>query len=57
MKDATPELIALLADQNQYVMVDAYEFTLADGTVVTYRDGGNIDGFAINPAEPQAPIL
>jgi hypothetical protein len=41
MKDATPELIALLATRQFYV-VDLFVFTLIDGTVLRYC-GGDMD--------------
>jgi uncharacterized phage protein (TIGR02218 family) len=34
MKTASPELIALLAGSTQFLMADAYEFVLLDGTVI-----------------------
>lgn len=39
MKAASGNLIALLADTDQYVITETYAFTLADGTPLTYQQG------------------
>jgi len=38
MKDASPEVIAYLNQNNKFYLCDLYEITLADGTVFRYAD-------------------
>lgn len=56
MKSASGDLITLLATSSQFVMVDTYTFTLADGTVLTWTSGDSTNGFEVSSNELQANL-
>lgn len=58
MKSANATLITFLATSKQAVMTETYEFTLLDGTVLTFTTGDPLGNFVpANANEPQAPII
>lgn len=55
MKNASANLITLLASSRELIMIDVYTFTLADGTVIELIDGdeANGTGAATDEFEPE----
>lgn len=57
MKTASGTLITMLATSKEFVMRETFEYTLVDGTVLTFSSGDLPNGFEVDPAEEQAPII
>lgn len=45
MKTASPALVSLLANSNEFVMWGVFTFTLIDGSVISWTDG-DVSGYA-----------